>query len=504
MVKSPKSALRSSTVHSRGKRYSGGALVAAACGGALVFGVLSSAVFARAAISADTFRQLDLFGEVFEQVHENYVENPVDADLIEGAINGMLDTLDPHSSYLTAEDFQTMQEQTRGSFAGLGIQVQMDNEGPDKGYVKVVSPIDDTPAARAGMQSGDLIVEINGEDVYGMSLDEAISKLKGEKGTKIDIAVVRDREKEPFDLTLVRDIVTVQSVTGCAIGALPLSRQTQRDCAQGKGKGDFGYIRISNFSEQTRDGLLNTLKGFEKDIPGGPKGLILDLRSNPGGLLDQAVAVSDAFLNGGEIVSTKGRRPRDTMREMGTPGDKLNGKPIIVLINGGSASASEIVAGALQDRNRALLLGTKSFGKGSVQTVIPLQNGLQGALRLTTQRYYTPSGRSIQAHGIDPDIAMPVIYPGQDELGERPGEKDLPNALDVAETDDEAEGEEAVAEGPKVEPFLCSFEAGTEEGDKIPVDCQLRRALEILADASAYRQALADAGAARSEEASAH
>ncbi|MFC2951389.1 S41 family peptidase [Marinicaulis aureus] len=490
MVKSPKNALRSSTVHSRGKRYSSGALIAAACGGALVFGVLSSAVFARPSISADTFRQLDLFGEVFEQVHENYVADPEDADLIKGAIDGMLDTLDPHSSYLTAEDYQTMQEQTRGSFAGLGITVQMDNEGPDKGYVKVVSPIDDTPAARAGMKTDDLIVEIDGEDVFGMSLDEAISKLKGEKGTKIDIGVVRDREKEPFDLTLVRDIVNVPSV---------ISR-VEND--------QFGYVRITNFSEQTRDGLMKAIKSFEKDIPGGPKGLVLDLRSNPGGLLDQAVAVSDTFLSGGEIVSTRGRRPRDTMREMGTPGDRLNGKPVVVLINGGSASASEIVAGALQDRNRALLLGTKSFGKGSVQTVIPLQNGLQGALRLTTQRYYTPSGRSIQAMGIEPDIAMPVIYPGQDELVERPGEKDLPNALDVAdeETDAEAETEEvAAAEGedgkPKVEPFLCSFE----EDGETPVDCQLNRALEILADATAYNQALADAGAARTEEhASAH
>ena len=499
MVKSSKSALRASVSQPGGKRYSSGAMVAAACGGALVFGVLSSAVFARASISADTFRQLDLFGEVFEQVHENYVSDPVDSDLIKGAIDGMLDTLDPHSSYLTAEDFQTMQEQTRGSFAGLGIQVQMDNEGPDKGYVKVVAPIDDTPAQRAGMQTNDLIVEIDGEDVMGMSIDEAISKMKGEKGTKINISVVRDRTKEPFSLTLVRDIVTVQSVIGCPIGGVAVSRQTQRDCARGVASGDFGYVRITNFSEQTEEGLLKALKSFEKDIPGGAKGLVLDLRSNPGGLLDQAVAVSDAFLNGGEIVSTRGRRPRDSMREMGTPGDKLAGKPIVVLINGGSASASEIVAGALQDRNRALLLGTKSFGKGSVQTVIPLQNGLQGALRLTTQRYYTPSGRSIQAHGIDPDIAMPVIYPGQDELRERPGEKDLPNALDVAEADDEEDAAEGETDVAKVEPFLCSFEPGGEGDDKIPVDCQLIRALEILADATTYNQALADAGAARTE-----
>ncbi len=478
---SPKLALRSSTTPIGGRRYSGGALIAAACGGALVFGALSSAVFARASISADTFRQLDLFGEVFEQVHENYVADPVDADLIKGAIDGMLDTLDPHSSYMTAEDYQTMQEQTRGSFAGLGIQVQMDNEGPDKGYVKVVAPIDDTPAARAGMQTNDLIVEIDGAEVQGMSLDEAISKMKGKKGTKINISVLRDRDAEPFDLTLVRDIVTVQSVTS-------------------RVEGKIGYVRISNFSEQTEDGLLKALKSMDKEIPGGAKGLVLDLRSNPGGLLDQAVAVSDTFLNGGEIVSTRGRRPRDSLREMGTTGDKLNGKPIIVLINGGSASASEIVAGALQDRNRALLLGTKSFGKGSVQTVIPLQNGLQGALRLTTQRYYTPSGRSIQAQGIDPDIAMPVIYPGQDELVKRPGEKDLPHALDVDEDEDAGEDKTADAsEGPKVKPFLCAFK----EDGTTPVDCQLNRALEILADATAYNQALADAGAAQAQAAQA-
>ncbi|MEZ5894302.1 MAG: S41 family peptidase [Parvularculaceae bacterium] len=463
--------------HKETRRYSASALVVAACGGALVFGALSSAVFARASISADTFRQLDLFGEVFEQVHENYVSDPDDAELIKGAIDGMLSTLDPHSNYMTADDYSTMQEQTRGSFAGLGIQVTMDDDGPDKGFVKVIAPIDDTPAQRAGMQPQDLIVKIDGLDVLGMSIDEAISKLKGKKGTKVDISVVRDREKDPFDLTLVRDIVTVQSVT--------------HRVEQGK----FGYIRISNFSEQTEEGLNKALKAFEKDIPGGAKGIVLDLRSNPGGLLDQAVAVSDAFLDGGEIVSTRGRRPRDSMREMGTPGDKLAGKPVVVLINGGSASASEIVAGALQDRNRALLLGTRSFGKGSVQTVIPLQNGLQGALRLTTQRYYTPSGRSIQAMGIDPDIAMPVIYPGQEELGDRLGEKDLPNAL-TAEGKANAEDiaameakEPKAGEKPPVEPFKCSFK----EDGTTPVDCQLNRALEILADAAVYKQALAQA-----------
>ncbi len=471
------------------KGYSTGALVAAAFGGALVFGALSSAVFARASISADTFRQLDLFGEVFEQVHENYVAEPEDSDLIKGAIDGMLSTLDPHSNYLSADDFQAMQEQTRGSFAGLGIQITMDNDGPDKGFVKIVAPIDDTPADRAGMQTNDLIVEIDGKPVLGMSIDEAISHLKGEKGTRVNIKVVRDRDADPFELSLIRDIVTVQSVTHRA-------------------EGQFGYVRIATFSEQTDDGLKKAIKELNREISGGMKGLILDLRSNPGGLLDQAVSVSDMFLEGGEIVSTRGRRPRDTLREMGTPGDRLNGKPIIVLINGGSASASEIVAGALQDRNRALLLGTKSFGKGSVQTVIPLQNGLQGALRLTTSRYYTPSGRSIQALGIEPDIDMPVIYPGQDaeERPERPSEADLPNALDVNEIDpsltsrlDEAVPDEDVASDENEDNGPAPVQCGYEEDGETINDCQLERAIEILADATSYRQLLADAGAARAQ-----
>jgi carboxyl-terminal processing protease len=459
---------------------SAAALAAAALGGALIFGVLSNAVFARASISADTFRQLDLFGEVFEQVHENYVEEPDDADLVKGAISGMLTTLDPHSNFLTAEDFQTMQEQTRGSYAGLGIHVSMDNEGPDAGYVRVIAPIDDTPAARAGVQTNDLIVEINGDDVLGMSLDEAIAKLKGERGTKVDIKILRERDAEPFLVTLVRDIIQVKAV---------LSRA----------EGDFGYVRITTFSEQAESGVKRALRDLSREIPGGPKGIVLDLRRNPGGLLDQAIAVADVFLEGGEIVSTRGRRPGDTLREMGTPGDSLNGKPIVILIDGGSASASEIVAGALQDRNRALLLGARSFGKGSVQTVIPLQNGAQGALRLTTARYFTPSGRSIQAQGIEPDILMPVIYPGQEEDGAGPArraERDLPGALDVdpeaPEVEDMADEAPDAADGG-VEPFLCRYE----EDGETPVDCQLERALEILSDAAAYRQLLADAGAAR-------
>ena len=453
---------------------SAGALAAAALGGALVTAAVLSAGFARSTISADTFRQLDLFGEVFEQVYQNYVEKPEDAKLVKGAIDGMLAGLDPHSSYMTADDFTRMQEQTRGSFAGLGIQVVMDNEGPDKGFVKVIAPIDDTPAQKAGIQTNDLITEIDGVEVQGMTIDEAIEKLKGAKGTPVEIAVVRDRTKPSFKLKLVRDIVRVPAVTH-------------------RVEGNFGYIRVSNFSEQTEAGLLKALKSLDKEIPGGPKGYVVDLRNNPGGLLDQAVAVSDAFLEGGEIVSTRGRNPKDTLREMGAPGDLAKGKPIIVLINGGSASASEIVAGALQDRNRALVLGTQSFGKGSVQTVIPLQNGLQGALRLTTARYYTPSGRSIQAHGIDPDIEMPVKYPGQEEpTGERPSEASLPGALDV-------EKEKTAKKKPTVEPFLCHFKKGPDgkPNENDPNDCQLDRALSMLADTTAFRAALADASASR-------
>ncbi len=471
-AKEPRTALQNAA--------SAGALTAAAVGGALVTAAILSAGFARSTISADTFRQLDLFGEVFEQVHQNYVETPEDAKLIKGAIDGMVSGLDPHSSYMTAEDFSRMQEQTRGSFAGLGIQVVMDNEGADKGYVKVVAPIDDTPAQKAGIQTNDLITEIDGEAVLGLTIDEAIDRLKGAKGTPVEITVLRDRAKPSFKVKLVRDIVRVPAVTH-------------------RVEGQFGYIRITNFSEQTEDGLMKAIKSLDKTIAGGPKGYVLDLRSNPGGLLDQAVAVSDAFLEGGEIVSTRGRNPKDTLKEMGTPGDAAKGKPIVVLINGGSASASEIVAGALQDRNRGLLLGTRSFGKGSVQTVIPLQNGLQGALRLTTARYYTPSGRSIQAHGIDPDIAMPVIYPGQEEVADRPSEAALPGALDVDKSKKAATTEKAA---PPIEPFKCFFEkdAAGKEIPNDPHDCQLDRALSILADTTVYRAALADASAGRSTQ----
>ncbi len=473
-------------------------------GVALITGAMLSSGFARPKFSAEYFTNINLFGRIYEEVHENYVSPPEDKELIKGAVDGMLSTLDPHSSYLDPDGFKTMQEQTQGSFAGLGIQVQMPNEGPDKGFVLIVAPIDDTPAARAGLKTNDLIVEIDGERVQGKTIDEAIALMKGERGTKVELSVVRDREEPSFKVPLVRDIVRVNPVTVRA-------------------EGDFGYIRVSTFSQRAAKSVKEGLEELEKDISGGMRGLVLDLRSNPGGLLDQAVNISDLFLDGGEIVSTRGRRARDTLRELGTRGDKLSGKPVIVLINGGSASASEIVAGALQDRNRALILGTKSFGKGSVQTVIPLQNGIQGALRLTTARYYTPSGRSIQAQGIDPDLPFPVIYPGQDAPAQRRSEADLPGALDVAnatveegaeeaaevaeetpapataEANEEAADTDAVAANsedeaeskePAIEPFLC--EPKEAEPDTIR-DCQLERALEILADNTQYRHALAQA-----------
>ncbi len=498
----------------RRKRFSFSAgQTALLMGAALIAGTMLSSGFARPKFSSDYFTNINLFGRIYEEVHENYVTKPEDQKLIKGAVDGMLSTLDPHSNYLTSDDFKTMQEQTAGSFAGLGIQVVMPNEGPDKGYVLIVAPIDDSPAAAAGLKTNDIIVEIDGEAVQGKTIDEAIALMKGKRGTKINIQVVRDREEPPMDINLVRDIVRVNPVIARA-------------------EGDFGYVRVATFSQQAAKSVQEGIDEINKEIPGGMKGLVLDLRSNPGGLLDQSVKMADLFLDGGEIVSTRGRRPRDTLRELGTRGEQLEGKPIVVLINGGSASASEIVAGALQDRNRALLLGTKSFGKGSVQTVIPLQNGLQGALRLTTARYYTPSGRSIQAQGIDPDIDFPVIYEGQDENAPRRSEADLPGALDVkkeivsteetsaeaAASDDDAnqskssqsessqsksseenaggsnETKDVVASAEEaetlVEPFLCL--PSEEEPDEVR-DCQLEKALEILADTTQYSQALAQA-----------
>src|SRR6202140_4246378 len=354
-------------------------LIAAAAGAVFLF-ALHQDVGAAASNTSDSYKQLDLFGDVFELVRANYVDEVTDETLVEGAINGMLTSLDPHSNYLNAKNFNDMKVQTRGEFGGLGIEVSMEN-----GLVKVVSPIDDTPAPRAGLKPGDLIPHIGGSPVQGLTLPDAVEKMRGPVNSEINLTIRREGQ-EPFDVKLTRAIIKIQSV---------------RSHIEGN---NIGYIRITSFNEQTDVGLNNAMKNLKQTnnkLIGG----VLDLRNNPGGLLDQAVAVSDAFLDKGEIVSTRGRRADDAQRYNAHPGEKpASGLPMAGLINGGSASASEIVAGALQDHHRAVLIGTRSFGKGSVQTIIPLTG--HGAMRLTTARYYTPSGRSIQAKGIVPDIVI--------------------------------------------------------------------------------------------------
>ena len=337
---------------------------------------------ARAAAS-DTYRQLNLFGDVFERVRADYVEKPDDAKLVESAINGMLAGLDPHSSYMDPKSFRDMQVQTRGEFGGLGIEVTMED-----GLVKVVAPIDETPAAKAGVMANDIITKLDDEQVQGLTLNQAVEKMRGPVNTKIKLTIMRKGQDKPIEVSITRDVIRVKSV---------------RSHSEGE---DVGYIRVTQFNEQTTDGLKKAISDLTNQLGAEKvKGFVLDLRNNPGGLLDQAISVSDAFLDKGEIVSTRGRNAEETQRFNARPGDLTKGKPLIVLINGGSASASEIVAGALQDHKRATLVGTRSFGKGSVETIIPLGAG-NGALRLTTARYYTPSGRSIQAKGITPDIEV--------------------------------------------------------------------------------------------------
>jgi carboxyl-terminal processing protease len=347
---------------------------------------------ARAAAStADIYSQLNLFGEVFERVRADYVERPDDTKLIEGAIDGMVTSLDPHSRYMNDKAWREMQETTSGEFGGLGIEVTMED-----GLVKVVSPIDDTPAAKAGIMSGDLIAQIDGEAVQGLSLEQAVNKMKGAVDTKTKLTILRKGKDAPFDVSITREIIRVRPVRYHTNG------------------GDIGYIRITSFNEQTADGLRKAIAEILKEIP--PEklaGYVVDLRNNPGGLLDQAVSVSSTFMARGEVVSTRGRNPEETQRFTAHGGDLIKGKPLVVLINGGSASASEIVAGALHDHKRATLIGTRSFGKGSVQTIIPLGAG-NGALALTTARYFTPSGHSIQARGITPDVEILQDVP--DEL----------------------------------------------------------------------------------------
>ncbi|NQV22358.1 MAG: S41 family peptidase [Rhodospirillales bacterium] len=332
------------------------------------------------ATSSETYRQLNLFGDVFERVRSDYVENVDDAEAIEAAINGLLTSLDPHSSYMNPKVYRETQVQTEGEFGGLGIEVTMEN-----GFVKVISPIDDTPASRAGLQPGDLITHLDGEGILGLTLTEAVERMRGPIDSELTITIARIGQDKPLDVVLTRALVKIKSV-------------------RHRTEGDVGYIRISSFNKHTETGVKAAIKSITNELKEGLRGYVLDLRNNPGGLLDQAIAVSDAFLKQGEIVSTRGRSPEDVQRFNARTGDLAEEKPIVILINGGSASASEIVAGALQDHRRALVLGTRSFGKGSVQTLIPL--GGEGAIRLTTARYYTPSGTSIQAKGITPDIVV--------------------------------------------------------------------------------------------------
>ncbi|MBZ0163545.1 MAG: S41 family peptidase [Notoacmeibacter sp.] len=389
-----------------------GALMGATAVG-LVYGPPSSPANAA---GSETYRQLAIFGDIFERVRAQYVTPPDEKALVESAINGMLVSLDPHSSYLNAEAAKDMRVQTKGEFGGLGIEVTMEND-----LVKVITPIDDTPAMRAGVLAGDLISEIDGEEVRGLTLEQAVDRMRGAVNTPIELTILREGADRPMKITIVRDIIKVKAV-------------------KYRVEKDVGYLKITSFTEQTFDDLSTAIKDIRSKIPGDQlKGYVLDLRLNPGGLLDQAISVSDAFLENGEIVSTRGREERDIQRFSANPGDDTGGKPIIVLINGGSASASEIVAGALQDRRRATVLGTQSFGKGSVQTIIPLQDS--AALRLTTALYYTPAGRSIQGKGITPDIRVEEPLP--DELKGRDltrGESDLRGHIKGQEEDDNGSG----------------------------------------------------------------
>jgi carboxyl-terminal processing protease len=354
----------------------------------------------------DVYRQLELFADVLARVETDYVTEIDESKVMEAAINGMLTSLDPHSSYLNAEEFRDMQVTTRGEYGGLGIEVTMED-----GVVRVVSPIDETPAARAGIEAGDYLTAIDGESIVGLSLNDAVGRMRGQVGTAITLTIAREGA-EPFDVEITREIIQPRPVTA-------------------RMEGDIGVIRISTFNERTSSALDEAIRTVKRDAGGRLRGVVIDLRNNPGGLLDQAIEVADSFLDGGEVVSTRGRQASDVQRYNARRGDDLAGVPMAVLINGASASAAEIVAGALQDRNRALLVGVTSFGKGSVQTVIPLQGGRDGALRLTTARYYTPSGRSIQGAGIDPDMEVAARRVDPERL-RRLGvsEADLPNALD--------------------------------------------------------------------------
>lgn len=394
---------------------------------------------APAAGNEETFRQLELFGDIFERVRSFYVDDTSDKELIESAINGMLQSLDPHSSYLNEENFRDMQVQTRGEFGGLGIEVTM-----EQGFVRVVSPIDDTPAARAGIEAGDLITHLDGESVIGLTLADAVDKMRGRVGSDITLTIRREG-RDPFDVVVTRDVVRIQSV-------------------RSRVEGDIGYVRITTFNEQTNDGVNREIAKIKEELGERMAGLVLDLRRNPGGLLDQAIKVSDAFLERGEIVSTRGKDEDDAQRFNAQPGDLIKGLPMVVLINGGSASASEIVAGALQDHRRAVIMGTQSFGKGSVQTIMPIPG--HGAMRLTTAAYFTPSGRSIQKTGVTPDIIVEQARIETTEEPQRVREEDLRNARDG-----DSNGADDAGEAPAPRDIS---------------DYQLARALDLLKGISLY------------------
>ena len=435
---------------------------------ALLAVTLFSSVPAQASESApksqvNTYELLRLFGDVFEKVRNDYVEDPEDEELVEAAINGMLSSLDPHSSYLSNKDFEEMKVQTKGEFGGLGIEVTMES-----GLVKVVSPIDDTPAAKAGLQPGDYITYIDEEAVFGLTLSESVDKMRGKPGSKIHLTILREGETEPLEVDIVRAVIKIKSV-------------------KARAEGDIGYVRITSFQEKTTELLSKELERLQSEIK-DMRGVVLDLRNNPGGLLDQAKSVSDAFLKQGEIVSTRERDPNNTKRFSAVPGDEVipMSMPVVVLVNSGSASASEIVAGALQDHKRGVVLGTKTFGKGSVQNVIPIPS--HGAIRLTTARYYTPSGTSIQAKGIEPDIVVEQakIEPiKMDKIRlEADLKKRLQNLQEVKGTgidSKEDEDEKTTERKEKAKELLA-------KQDKGAGDFQLQRALDLIRALHVYKE----------------
>ncbi|MFN3614265.1 MAG: S41 family peptidase [Rubrimonas sp.] len=435
-------------------------LALAAMGGAILGAAavsqLAAPLAAQQTSARSTYEHLDLFGDIFERVRNSYVEEVDERKLIESAINGMLASLDPHSSYLPPKSFEDMRVQTRGEFGGLGIEVTMED-----GLVKVVAPMDETPAAEAGVLAGDMISHIDDEPVMGLTLSEAVDRMRGPVGSDIKVTIIRAGVDAPIELTMTRDIIRVRAV-------------------RARVEGDVGILRITAFNDQTFENLSAGIREIQQELGGADrvKGYVIDLRNNPGGLLNQAIAVSDAFLDKGEIVSTRGRDLRDSQRHNAKPGDLTGGKPLVVLINEGSASASEIVAGALQDHRRAIVVGAKSFGKGSVQTIVPLSG--EGAVKLTTARYYTPSGRSIQALGIEPDILVEQRTLPADENAQprrSRSEADLRGSLESVLTDEEREQWDAER-------------ARHEATNRLRAeDLQLAYALDLLTGLAVYSQA---------------